>query len=323
MNIRKLPSGNYQIRLMENGKNYTATVDHKPTQTEALKLISEVVPKSIKKMTLYDACNAYIESKNNVLSVSTIRGYKGIIKALNSDIGDMLIMDITKPMIQTEVNAYAKDRSPKSTANFGFFLLSVLDYYGNPIKGIVFPQKEKKSPYIPTEEEVKAIFKEIKGSKYEVPIMLAALGLRRSEICALTLDDLDGNILSVNKALVQGYGEEWHVKGTKTTDSTRLVALPDYLANLIREQGYIFNGYPSAINMHLHKVQKKLGIESFSLHKLRHFFASYMHDLGYSDKQIQSVGGWKTDSIMKTVYTHAMDMENTKKAMANNIGSLI
>ena len=48
-----------------------------------------------------------------------------------------------------------------------------------------------------------------------------------------------------------------------------------------------------------------------------------MHDLGYSDKQIQEFGGWKTDAIMKSVYQHAMDMDKIKQDMANNIYGLI
>lgn len=60
--------------------------------------------------------------------------------------------------------------------------MGVLKYYGVQIPSPKLPQKEKLSPYIPTKEEVHAIFEEIKCSKYEIPIMLAAMGLRRSEM---------------------------------------------------------------------------------------------------------------------------------------------
>jgi len=42
----------------------------------------------------------------------------------------------------------------------------------------------------------------VHGTKYEIPFRLGCLGLRRSEICALTKKDLKGNILTVHKALV-------------------------------------------------------------------------------------------------------------------------
>ena len=323
MNIRKLPSGNYQIRHMENGKSYSLTLDHKPSQTEALKLISDMKPTTPNKYTLESACKAYIDSKSNLLSVSTIRGYEKLKKEISAGLKDVPVERVTKPMLQAEINSFSLGRSPKTTANYGHFLLSVLSFYGNKIEGIVFPQKIKNEPYIPTEEEVKKIFAEVKGTRYEVPIMLACFGLRRSEICALELSDLTGNVLTVNKALVENPDGGFSVKTTKTTDSTRDVVIPDYLADLIREQGYIYNGFPGAIRNHLSKVQKRLGIQHFPLHKLRHFYASYLHSLGYTDKQIQDMGGWKTSDVLRSVYTHSMDLQKAKSKAADDIGSLM
>ena len=184
------------------------------------------------------------------------------------------------------------------------------------------PQKENKQDYIPTEEDVKRILNEAKGSKYEVAFILGTLGLRKSEICALTPADLNGNVLTINKALVQNDKNEWVVKPTKTTDSTRTIMVPDHVVDLINKNGVVEYG-PHAIYHALHRYQERLGIPQFSFHKLRHFFASYMHDLGYSDKQIQAFGGWKTDAVMKTVYQHAMEMDKVKENMAMNISGLI
>lgn len=324
MNIRKR-SGKYQIRKMRDGKSYTITVDHRPTQKEAYELLQEryKLNANISTNTTFNvACRGYIEAKNNILSPSTIRRYGQFINNIPDKLLNTDLATITKPMIQTEINRFASDHAPKTVSNYSGFLLAVLNFYGKEIRGIILPQKEKKSPYIPTKAEVSAIFNELKGSSFEVPIMLAAFGLRRSEICALTLEDLDGNTLTINKALVEVDGG-WVVKTTKTEDSTRTIIIPDYLADLIRQQGYVYNGFPSSIRAHLIQVEKKLGIQQFPLHKLRHFFASYMHDQGYSDKQIQDAGGWKTGQIMKTIYTHAIDMDEAKKKMSDSIGSLI
>ena len=48
-----------------------------------------------------------------------------------------------------------------------------------------------------------------------------------------------------------------------------------------------------------------------------------MHQLGYTDKQIQAFGGWKTDGVMKTVYQHEMEMEKAKSEMASTFSTLI
>ena len=317
MNIRKLPSGNYQIRHMENGKSYSLTLDHKPSQTEALKLISDMKPTTPNKYTLESACKAYIDSKSNLLSVSTIRGYEKLKKEISAGLKDIPVERVTKPMLQAEINSFSLGRSPKTTANYGHFLLSVLSFYGNKIEGIVFPQKIKNEPYIPTEEEVKKIFAEVKGTRYEVPIMLACFGLRRSEICALDLSDLTGNVLTVNKALVENPDGGFSVKTTKTTDSTRDVVIPDYLADLIRQQGYVYNGAPHIITRNLQRAEKSLGITPFTFHQLRHFFASYTHYQGFVDKAIQEDAGWADNRTMTRVYRQGMNQKEISKEISD------
>lgn len=44
----------------------------------------------------------------------------------------------------------------------------------------------------------------------------------------------------------------------------------------------------------------------FSLHKLRHYFASYMSSLNIPEADILEMGGWETDYVMKNVYRHTM-----------------
>ena len=113
------------------------------------------------------------------------------------------------------------------------------------------------------------------------------------------------------------------IKTTKTTGSTRTVLLPDYLCDLIAKQGFVFNGAPNMIYKELIRVEQLLGLPHFSLHKLRHFFASYMHELGFSDKQILEAGGWSTDRVMKSVYQHAMNMDAAKQKMADSVSGLL
>lgn len=327
--IEELKSGSYRITIKVDGKKYRKTIDHKPTASEEKDIIAELRMLSHSHTatpsgTFEWACEAYIDGKSNVLSVSTIRGYRNsIMKHISDNFMKTKLSDMTLPIVQAEINRYAVDHAPKSVRNLSGFIMGVLNYYSVNIPSPKLPQKEAKTPYVPTEEEVKQIFAEIKGSRYEAPIMLAAMGLRRSEIYALTIDDLDGNILTINKAKVQQDDLTWVIKSTKTVESTRQIVLPDYLADLIRNQGYVYDGSITKISKTLIKAEKKLGIEHFPLHKLRHFFASYMHDLGYSDKQIQDMGGWKTDNVMKTVYTHGMRMAEAKAKAAEDINTLM
>lgn len=322
MTIENLKSGKYRVSEMRDGRRYRVVLDHIPSDKEANKIFNKMEGKVCNGTPFEEAANNYIELKSNVLSPSTIRGYKVILNNLDSDLLNKPLDKITSPFIQGIVNKLSVNHKPKTVKNINGFIVSVLKFYEIEIKSPTLPKRPKEDIYIPSEEDIKRILNDVKGTKYEIPFILGTLGLRRSEICALTKDDLNGNVLTINKALVENEKKEWIVKSTKTTESTRVIVIPDYLADLIREKG-IYDSSPHSLYSKLKCVQDRLGIERFSFHKLRHFFASYMHNLGYTDKQIQAFGGWKTDAIMKTVYQHAMDMDKTKVEMANNIGSLI
>lgn len=43
---------------------------------------------------------------------------------------------------------------------------------------------------------------------------------------------------------------------------------------------------------------------NITFHKLRHEFATTLNDLGVPSEYIQKLGGWSSDNIMKSVYTH-------------------
>ena len=322
MTIDKLPSGNYRIREMRNGKLYKVIVDHKPGTKEAEELIKKEKDGFTDKTTFVVAAETYINSQSNVLSPSTLRGYRAILRNMDETFLETPLDKITLLKLQALINKISLTHTPKTVRNVNGFIMSVLKFYGSDVKSPTLPQKEKKPVYIPTEEEVKAILNDVKGSKFEVAFILGCMGLRRSEICAVSKEDLNGNVLTIDKALVQNSDNEWVIKKTKTADSTRTIVVPDYVVNLINEKGVIDYG-PHAIYQALQRTQRKLGIQQFPFHKLRHFFASYMHDLGYTDKQIQEFGGWKTDQVMKTVYQHAMEMDKVKQNMADNIGGLL
>ena len=144
------------------------------------------------------------------------------------------------------------------------------------------------------------------------------MGLRNSEICGLSITDLSGEQLTINKALVRGEGGYILKPTPKTDKSNRVITIPKDLADKIREQGYIYEGYPQQIDKYLRRAQKQLDIPSFGIHRMRHFFASYMHDLGYSDAVIQSLGGWSTDCVMKSVYRHALNEDEARAQIAND-----
>ena len=86
MKIEKLPSSSYRIRKTYKGKTYTVIFDHKPTQKEAMQAMAaelDKVKEKHKSMTFQAAAEEYIESKRNVLSPTTIRGYISALRMVS------------------------------------------------------------------------------------------------------------------------------------------------------------------------------------------------------------------------------------------------
>lgn len=325
MTIEKLPSGSYRIKKMENGKYYSVTVKHLPTEKEAILLLADVIRKQPARndMTFDDACVAFIESKSNVLSPSTKREYQANRHKVTADFSRKYLHQITSLDVQRQVNMWSVDRAPKTVKNYANFIIAVLKSVDVEVKSPKLPQKEKKETYVPSVDDIKAVQEQLNGTMYEIPFFLLCLGLRRSELCALTIDDLSGCVLTINKALVLDENKQWVIKATKTTDSARTLILPQDIADKIQEKGYIYKGHPANLYDNLRRAQDKAGIPHFKLHALRHFFCSYMHDLGYSDKQIQEMGGWSDASqVMRNIYKHAMNMDDAKAQMSADISDL-
>lgn len=325
MKIEKLPSGSYRIRKMYKGKTYAVVFEKKPTQKEAMQAMAKEldrIQEKHKSLTFLSAAEEYIESKRNVLSPSTIRGYAGIMRQLPEKFLSENIHDITSIDVQAEINRIAKNHSPKTVRNHHGFISAVLGVFNPNLKlTTTLPQKVKNEPYIPSSDDIKRILDHAKGTKYEIPIILACYGMRRSEICALTPNDIDGDVVTINKAMVQSEEGKWVIKTAKTTASSRDIVIPETVAGMIKEQGYVYKGNPNRITCYLEKAQNNLEIPHFSLHKLRHYFASQMSAFGIPDADIMKMGGWETDRVMKSVYRHSMmeKEENAKREASEKL----
>ena len=180
---------------MYKGVTYTIVTDYKPTQKEVIQLLAAEMDKALVKkerMTFETAAREYMAVKENIISPSTIRGYSSILRNLSANFTGMAISDITSIDVQKEVNRYSSGRSAKSTRNASGLISAVLGMYcPNTILNTTLPQKAKSEPYIPSDEDVRKVVAASRGIRYEIPIFLAAYGLRRSEICALTLEEAE------------------------------------------------------------------------------------------------------------------------------------
>lgn len=353
MSVEILASGSYRYRFRIEGQDVRFTLKQKlsdrAARDTAIKMLSEKKSRSPGSKTILFSAAAqyYLDTTENSLSPSTRRLYRGYKKHLEANypwFTDLKLTEIDSPVLQRLIGEYAssKDesgqghargstRSPKTVKNMYLFLCSVFNLFDPGKKfSVRLPAVQREEPYIPTDEDVMRIMEYVRSSealkRYYVPLVLAALGLRRSEICALELADLDGSRLTVSKAKVRG-PSGWVVKNTmKTEASRRTIIIPDSLADMIREQGYIYRGEPCMLNETLERVQKKLGIPRFTVHKLRHFYASSAIALGVPVAFVERSGGWtRGSSVLSRIYTHTQDakkIDEMDRITLNHISTL-
>lgn len=311
---KKLPSGSWRVQASKtiNGKlvKKSFTSDNKK---EAEYLATQWQIKyeeqhSIEDITLHQAYVKYIEMKNEILSPSTILGYEALLRNTFKKIMDMPVKKITSILVQIEVNTLAVNHSAKYVHNAYGLLKAVLKVFApNLLLDVTLPQKTKPDLYIPDDNEIKTLLEFVKGKPIEIPILLAAFGpMRRSEICALTSDDINGNIVTVKEAVVKGK-DGLHTKGTKTYSSARQIEYPDFVIDKIKNiNGKIVDMHPNTITDIFSEELTKCGLPHFRFHDLRHYAVSTLHAINVPDKYIMARGGWSTDYVMKYVYNHTL-----------------
>ena len=325
MKATQLPSGKYRVQVVagydENGKRIVKSFTAEQ-EWEALKMADDFrkgIYKAPNEMTVYQAISTYMDTRSNILSPSTIKGYKTIREARLQLIRNIKLCDLTVADIQRAVNHDAKRLSRKSIKSSVALLGSALSLQDIDInlKRITLPPARKKKRNIPSAEQV---LRAVIGSDIELPCLLAMwLSLRISEVRGLQFCDIseNGEYISVNRVKLYIDGKNILRDVTKTEESTRTNRLPAYLHKLIlsvphtKDTDFIVPLSYDVISRRFKKLMEKNGLE-MTFHTLRHEFASTLNDLGVPSDYIQKLGGWSTDNIMKSVYTHT-SAENEQK----------
>lgn len=328
---KKLPSGSWRCQVYdytdENGKRHYESFTAQ-TKREAEHLAAEYADTKKKrpeilKVTVGKALDNYIKIKSNVLSPSTIRGYKALRRNYYSDIQSLLLENLTQEVVQIWVNSLSAIKDAKTVKNAHGLLSAMLSMYLPTLTlRTALPKKEKEILYVPTESDIRQIIEYFKENDIEMlkSVYLAAFGtLRRSEICGLTGEDISGNVIHVHSAVVMNDSANWVKKNTKTASSDRYIPMPAFVIEILPTSGNVVQITPSKISARFSSALEKLCIPHFRFHDLRHYSASIMHAIGIPDQYIMQRGGWSSDGVLKAVYRNTMD-DYTEK-FSNQINS--
>ena len=127
-----LPSGQYRCQVMVDGKR-VSVVDGDPdvAQAKAVALKNGLLheAKRPESLTVGEAIDRYIESKDSVLSPSTIYGYKKLRKNTMQGIMKTTLSALTQEKVQREMNSMSRTLSPKTVRNAHGLLSAALAEY--------------------------------------------------------------------------------------------------------------------------------------------------------------------------------------------------
>lgn len=320
-----LPSGSYRIRLNFGGKRLSVT---EPTEKEAIKkaeLLTVQYEHGLKlavsgpSVKLGTAIDNYIEARRNVLSPSTIRGYKAY---RTTRFQSYINKPIGKINWQLAVNEEARSGcSPKTLKNAWGLVQSVLTENGIDaavrLPALVPHEKEWLTP-----EQIPLFMTAIRDKPGEIGALLALSGLRRSEIYGLDWKDvdLDKKIIHVKQSMVLDDDAKAVVrKQNKTMSSTRDVPvfiprLYDALCAVSDKTGMVVPGNIGTLRKRITAACSAAGVPDIGVHGLRHSFCSLCYSLGISELGAMRLGGWNDFQTMRKVYTHLSQADENKSA---------
>lgn len=308
MKAVQLPSGKWNIHIKDGKttKSFTAS-----TRREVERLATDYIWNRDEKVdvTVGDAVDAYIKSKESILSPTTTNLYKIIRKKNLQPLMTYPISALNPVIVQTEFNREAETHKPKTLANMRGLLSAALGMYGYDLK-VDIPHPIKKIIDLP---EPKEVIDAVRGTDIELPCLLAIwLSLSMSEIRGLQVSSVGNGTITVQEAMVDVDGESISKEATKAYERTRRLSLPHEIFSLIQQtdawkkgEGYLVTMNRRTIYGHFVKAIEKANLPHMTFHQLRHMNASVMEQLGVPILYAKERFGHDSNSpVLMRVYQH-------------------
>lgn len=251
--------------------------------------------------TLREAVDEYIDSRRGVLSPSTIRGYSQLAGRYFQELMDR---DMTSVNWQRAVNSL--DVSAKTKRNAWGLFSAAMAARGFKPDVLIARSPRRDMPFL-TADQIQTFLTVVRDSDVEIAALLALHSLRRSELMALSADDIDlrRRIIRIRGAVVQQEDGTWvRTELNKTDGSSRDVPIMiPRLEELITalEAGTPVIRCASHLTERINQRCQAAELPAVGLHGLRRSFASLAYSLGLNERETMAIGGWAN---LQTVHKH-------------------
>ena len=315
------------------------------TNQEMFDKMQEMFAKQYKgeKVLFNDYIAEWMQAKGVEVKRNTWEKYQGYCKnyfypAFNG----LMMTEVTKAIIQNLVNLASKQIAPRTVQDMiGSVLKPILKeavgekmIESNPAEFVKLPKvrnKKKTKGTALTDEEIQELFIVSKDHYQWVALpLLFFTGMRRSELLALTWDDvdLDNHFIYINKSLVKTNNEMLLTDYNKTEESTRCIPISEQLCYLLKQYKATYgkgrkivigqmkeDTYmdPNNFSRTFRTWTKKAGItRTIGVHAYRHTFITMCIQQHEPCEYIMSVTG-HADPRMITHYADLHRADGAKK----------
>ena len=290
-----------------------------------------------------------VNIKDKTVRYNTARNYRERYKQnIKKHIGKMLIADVKPMHCQKILNDMEADYAGSTIYQTLIALYNMFDsavenaiILKNPVtKSVKLPKPVEKKTKVLTIDEQEKFMEEAEGSSnYPQYFFILQTGVRTGEMVGLKWEDIDfeRNVISIRRSMEYRYSVgEWRIGPPKTKHGYREIPITKanrdmllelkksadagrYVQDEFREFVFINRkGMPtknSTYDVHINKLTKKAQIQNFSMHTLRHTFATRCIEADMRPKTLQQILGHSSINITMNLYVHVTDEEKTKEML--------
>lgn len=310
----------WRAMIFDNGRR--VTVGSFSTQTEAYKALSVYEPRGSAvrpDMTLEQVYNAWLETKEEGLSSSSVTGYSAAWKKL-SHLHGLCIADIRTNDYQRVIDKMKVDQSRSSCSKVKILVTQLCKWaiqndildrnYG---EFLILPQEKKTAnkQYF-TDDEVALLWANADDPAVKIVLVMIYTGMRINELFMLKPTDVYLDVPVAPGRVVS------YVVGGEKTDAgrDRTIVIHSRILPIVREwmslgkRYLVVNSQGGMIDDRNWRVREyypmldRLGIERLTPHKARHTFATRGAKAGISQTVMQNLLGHTKYETTANYYTH-------------------